>query len=104
MSIFNSFDVRFLCKTEKTLFAYVFSRFSIDKSAKSDYNIIAASAKRAKLNQTKGADTVAKQRKPKKRQKKSGNREDTTIKTILLITAILQLARAILELLAKLTG
>jgi hypothetical protein len=47
---------------------------------------------------------VAKQRKPKKRQKKSGNREDTTIKTILLITAILQLAKAIIELLAKLIG
>lgn len=104
MSMFNNFNVRFLCKTEKTLFVYVFSRFSIDKSAKSDYNIITASAKRAKLNQTKGADTVAKQRKPKKRQKKSGNREDTTIKTILLITAILQLAKAIIELLAKLIG
>ena len=46
MSMFNNFDVRFLCKTEKTLFVYVFSRFSIDKSAKSDYNIITASAKR----------------------------------------------------------
>lgn len=55
MSIFNNFNVRFLCKAEKTLFVYAFSRFSIDKSAKSDYNIITASAKRAKLNQTAGA-------------------------------------------------
>lgn len=103
MSIFNNFNMRFLCKTEKTLFAYVFSRFSIDKSAKSDYNIITASAKRAKLNKQKGADSVAKQRKPKKRQKKSGN-QDELLKTIILITAILQLTKAIIELIATLIG
>lgn len=45
----------------------------------------------------KGADTVGKQRKPKKRQKKSGN-QDRTTKTILLITAILQLIKTIIDL------
>lgn len=47
---------------------------------------------------------MAKQRKPKKRQKKSGNQEHDVTKTLLLITAILQLAKAIIELLAKLIG
>ena len=42
---------------------------------------------------------MAKQRKPKKRQKKSGN-QDELLKTIILITAILQLTKAIIELIA----
>lgn len=46
---------------------------------------------------------MAKQRKPKKRQKKSGNR-DNALKTIVLITAILQLTKAIIELIATLIG
>ena len=103
MSMFNNFKIHCLCKMEKTLFVYVFSRFSIDKSTKSDYNIITASAKCAKLNKQKGAATVAKQRKPKKRQKKSGN-QDELLKTIILITAILQLAKAIIDLIATLIG
>lgn len=42
---------------------------------------------------------MAKQRKPKKRQKKSGN-QDELLKTIILITAI----QAIIELIAILIG
>jgi hypothetical protein len=48
-------------------------------------------------SKTKGADTVGKQRKPKKRQKKSGN-QDRTTKTIILTTAILQLIKTIIDL------
>ncbi len=59
MSMFNNFKIHCLCKMEKTLFVYVFSQFSIDKSANSDYNIITASAKCAKLNQMKGVKEMA---------------------------------------------
>lgn len=47
---------------------------------------------------------MSKHRKPVKRQKKSGQKEDLALKRILLLTAILNLLRAVTDLVKELTG
>lgn len=73
-----------------------FYKNTLDISPYWVYNLITRSDKETSLNQTKGVDSVSKQRKPKKRQKKSGN-QDKAIQKIILITAVLDLIGKIID-------
>ena len=42
LSMLNNLKAHFLCKTQKSLFAHIFSWFCVDISTKSDYNISTA--------------------------------------------------------------